>query len=362
MNRAVVEQFRREAEALARVQHPNIVGVFEHVREAGGVYYLVMEHVEGRDLKSLVETTGVLPVGQAIDCLLQTAKGLQCAHALQIIHRDIKPANLLLDRAGKVRILDFGLAQITQADPWLLSQGDDAASGAILGTISYMSPEQGMDSAKVDARSDIYSLGCTLHFLLTGHPPYRARTASELFRAHRRAPIPSLKAARPSVPGYLDDLFRRMLAKDPANRPRTMGAVVASIELAMAELRAGPPSSHTIPVRRPDEPAIEPAVNFDDLEIECPAPGRPKETYYTGRRLRPPGESWSLTTLARYLLLAGALIVALILLIEWVLFGARGAEPATTATGDADHGLLSAPGPPGLFVASYVAARSPLRP
>jgi serine/threonine protein kinase len=355
-NRAVVKRFRREAKALARIQHPNIVSCFEHVKEADGVYYLVMEYVEGRDLKSLVESTGVLPVRQAVECLLQAAKGLQCAHSLGIIHRDIKPANLMLDRRNTVRILDFGLSRVAQPEPWLLEGSHEAATRAIHGTIPYMSPEQARDSTKADARSDIYSLGCTLHFLLTARPPYRGRTWSEMFLAHRQAPIPSLRATRPKVPDYLDDLFRRMLAKNPADRPRTMGAVIASIELSIAELGDRPSSSQTIPVRCPDEPEVEPAVNLDDLEIEGPAASRHEEVYYTGRRLRPPGKSWSFTTLARYLLLAGALIVALILLIEWVLSGARGAEPATTATGDADHGLLSAPCPPGLLAASYVAA------
>jgi serine/threonine protein kinase len=334
-NRAVVEQFRREAESLARLHHPNIVRCFEPVKEVDGVYYLVMEHVEGRDLRFLVEKIGVFPVAQAIECLLQTARGLQSAHTLKIIHRDIKPANLMLDHTNTVRILDFGLARVLLPDPWLLDTGDGAARRSITGTIPYMSPEQATDSEGADARSDIYSLGCTLHFLLTGRPPYRGRTWSELIQAHRQAPIPSLKAARPSVPAYLDDLFRRMLAKDPADRPRTMASVIASTELALAESRARP-SSETIPIRLPDEPDdpdIEPMVSLDALKVECPAKLRPEEIY-TGRRLRPPVGPWTFTPLARYLLLAGALTAALIILIELLLLNARGAEPIPAATED----------------------------
>src|SRR5262249_26287882 len=159
----------------------NIVSVFEHVREVDGVYYVVMEYVEGRDLKFLVEKMGVFPVAQAIEYLLQAAKGLQVAHSLKIIHGDIKPANLMLDRTNNtVRILNLGVARVLHPDPWLHDQGEDATTRAVMETIPYIAPEQATDSEKADARSDIYSLGCTLHFLLTGRPPYRGRTWSEM--------------------------------------------------------------------------------------------------------------------------------------------------------------------------------------
>ncbi len=299
-----------------------------------GVYYLVMEYVRGRDLRCLVEEMGVFPVVRAIECLLQTAKGLQSAHSLQIIHRDVKPANLMLDHTNTLRILDFGLARVIHPDPWALEAGDEAASRAILGTIPYMAPEQADDSARADARSDFYSLGCTLHFLLTGRPPYTGRNWSEVFLAHRRARIPSLKWHRSSVPDYLDDLFRRMLAKDASDRPRTMAAVVAATELALAESRARPDSSHTIPVRCPDEPDesdFEPMVQLDDLEIENPSRFRRKETYYTGRRLRPPDGPWNPGPLVKSLLLTAVLVVVLIVLIEWLLLDARGAGPIAAA-------------------------------
>jgi serine/threonine protein kinase len=334
-NWAIVERFRREAESLAKLNHPNIVQCFEHVKEVDGVYYHVMEYVEGQDLRTLVEKKGRLPVTQAIECLLQAANGLQAAHSVKIIHRDIKPANLMLDLTDRVRILDFGLARVLLPNPWGLDEGDGVASRAGLGTISYMSPEQATDSTRADARSDIYSLGCTLHFLLTGRPPYSGRTWSEMYLAHRQALIPSLKAVRPSVPEYLDDLFRRMLAKEPADRPRTMAEVNANIELALAKLRARPPSK-TIPVR-PDEPpdtAFKSPASFESWEIEGRAKSLRKVIYYTGRRLRLPSGPWEFKTLARYLLLTGALIVALIILIELFLRNARGAESVTADTED----------------------------
>jgi serine/threonine protein kinase len=200
-----------------------------------------------------------------------------------------------------------------------------------------MSPEQARNSTRADARSDIYSLGCTLHFLLTGRSPYQGRTWSEMHRAHQQAPIPSLKAARPSVPGYLEDLFIRMLAKDPADRPPTMAAVIAKTELALAASRARLSSSQTMPVRCPDEPdeaALEATFRLEDLVIDSPTPCGREEISSTGRRLRPPGRGWDFTPLARYLLLTAGLIIVLIVLIELFRHTARGAEPLPAAT---DH-------------------------
>jgi serine/threonine protein kinase len=324
-NPAIVERFRREAEALARARHPNIVCCLEQVREVDGAYYLVMEYVEGKDLKFLVERYGAFPVHQAIDCLLQAAKGLQVAHSLRIIHRDIKPANLMLDHRGTVRILDFGLARMILSDSWIQDEG--TATGAIMGTIPYMAPEQACDSKRADARSDIYSLGCTLHFLLTGRPPYNGNTWTEMFLAHRESPIPSLKVARPKIPDHLEGLFRRMLAKDPEDRPRTMASVIASIELAWEEARARPWSSQDIPVPRPEEPDddAEPFFDLQDLKIELPPRKRPKEYYYVGRRLKPP-EKIRIRLLAKYLVLAGLATVAVILILE-LLFWVNAQEP-----------------------------------
>jgi serine/threonine protein kinase len=322
----VVDRFHREAESLARLNHPNIVSCLESVKEVDGIHYLALEHVEGADLRSLVEAKGRFPVAQAIECLMQAAKGLQVAHSLKIIHRDIKPANLMLERkTNTIRILDFGLARVMPLDEWLLVVDDDTASRAMLGTIPYMAPEQASDPETADARSDIYSLGCTLYFMLTGRPPYPQRTRFELILAHRQAPIPSLKAARPSVPDYLDDLFRRMLAKDRADRPQTMTAVIASIELALAELRAKSPSSHTLPIRCPDEPDpadFDPIVDIKDLERERGVKSRRKKKRRLVRRPTPPVTFWDFIQMAKYVVLTGISIVVLIILIKLLLLNA----------------------------------------
>jgi serine/threonine protein kinase len=243
----------------------------------------------------------------------------------------------MLDTHGMVRILDFGLARLALPDTWVDEGSDKTQTGAIMGTIPYMSPEQAVDSKRVDARSDIYSLGCTLHFLLTGRPPYTGENWSQMFLAHRESPIPSLKAARRSVPDHIEDLFTRMLAKDPTNRPRTMASVIASIELAVARSRARAPSSQTIPTRHPDDYRAEPVFSLDDLKIEVPSRGRRrKRIYYVGRRLRPPEGPWDFRPLVMYLLMAGAAIIAAIVIIELLRLNIGGAKPADrAAAGDA---------------------------
>ena len=173
---AAVARFQREVEAAAKLSHPNIVAAYD-ADEANGVHFLVMEYVEGKDLSALVKKDGPLPVAKAVDYVLQAAEGLEFAHGEGVVHRDIKPANLLLDKKGAVKILDMGLARIERplAMPPLQAELDRHAA-AIMGTVDYMAPEQAHGHAHADARADIYSLGCTLHYLLTGRPPYGGDT------------------------------------------------------------------------------------------------------------------------------------------------------------------------------------------
>jgi len=227
-NKEAVKRFYREVEAAARLTHPNIVTAYD-AREHGGTHYLVMEYVEGKDLAELVAERGPLPVGQAVNCVIQTAKGLEYAHKQGIIHRDIKPSNLLLDQEGTVKILDMGLARIFE--------GADAAgtdrltgSGQVMGTCDYMAPEQAEDTRNADHRADIYSLGCTLYRLLTGKKPFEGDTIVKVLLAHQQAPVPSLRDARPDAPQALDEVCRRMLAKTPQDRYQSMTEVIAALE------------------------------------------------------------------------------------------------------------------------------------
>jgi serine/threonine protein kinase len=153
--RDAVARFLREADTLARLNHPNIVSPFE-VSEINGVHFLAMGLAEGLDLKKLVSAKGPLPVRQAIDCLLQAAQGLLATHSQGIIHRDAKPDTLVLDAQGTLRILDFGLARVESNNPFFGCAGTSLTeSGTLMGTVDYLSPEQAYDSKKADARSDI---------------------------------------------------------------------------------------------------------------------------------------------------------------------------------------------------------------
>jgi serine/threonine protein kinase len=224
------ERFQREVETVARLSHPNIVMAYD-ADEADGVPFLVMEFVDGRDLSHEVLEGGPLSPAAAVDRILQAGRGLAYAHAQGIVHRDIKPGNLLRDVSGIVKVADLGLARLTGP----VESGERALTmaGAVLGTIDYIAPEQALDAASTDHHADVYSLGCTLYFLLTGEPVYRAISLMALLLAHREAPIPSLRAIRPDVPAELDDFFRAMVAKSPARRP-TMGDVVQRLEALAA--------------------------------------------------------------------------------------------------------------------------------
>ncbi|SFJ33292.1 serine/threonine-protein kinase [Planctomicrobium piriforme] len=158
-----VARFEREVTAAAKITHPNIVAALD-ADCADGVHFLVMEFIDGSDLSRFVKKHGPLSVENAVNSILQAARGLAAAHANGIVHRDIKPANLLLDKKGTVRILDLGLARLTSND-LELPPAELTSTGAIMGTIDYMAPEQAVDVRSADARADLYSLGCSLHYL-----------------------------------------------------------------------------------------------------------------------------------------------------------------------------------------------------
>jgi CheY-like chemotaxis protein len=222
-----LQRFQREVEVIARLTHPHIVMAFDaDVAEVG--HFLVMEFVNGRDLAFEVGQRGALPVREAVTAALHAARALEYAHAQGIIHRDVKPANLLRDASGVVKVADLGLARFNDS----IQSGTSGVTqaGNILGTVDYMPPEQAFDSSHVDHRADIYSLGCTLHFLLTGRPPYEGETIMAVLFKHGSAPIPSLRAARPDVPPALDAVFARMVAKAPADRHQNMTEVIGALE------------------------------------------------------------------------------------------------------------------------------------
>jgi serine/threonine protein kinase len=193
-NPRAVERFTREIDLLSKLRHPAIVQGFDG-EEAAGLYLLVMEYIEGETLDQVIERQGLLPVGLACEYARQAAEGLQYAHEQGLVHRDIKPANLMLTADGQIKILDFGLARLrseSRADTGLTQEH------ASIGTPDYSAPEQALDACNADICADIYSLGCTLFYLLTGRPPFGKPSAFAVSVAHLHEPPPSLRELRPA--------------------------------------------------------------------------------------------------------------------------------------------------------------------
>jgi len=210
-------RFHREAQAAAALDHRNIVRAYD-VDNENDVHFLVMEYVEGRDLSQIVKRDGPLDYAEAADYIRQGAEGLAHAHQSGLIHRDVKPANLLVDQKNVVRVLDLGLARFTDEDRASLTVAYDEN---VLGTADYLAPEQALDSHGVDARADIYSLGCSLYYLLTGHPPFPEGTLPQRLIAHQKEPPPSILEDRPDAPQDLIEICMRMMAKKPKHRYQT---------------------------------------------------------------------------------------------------------------------------------------------
>jgi eukaryotic-like serine/threonine-protein kinase len=257
-----VERFRREAQAAARLNHPNIVNVYDTGVD-GDTNYIVMEYVEGRTLAEYLARGGTLASRKAAEIAEKVAEALAAAHAQGVIHRDIKPANIMVTRDGRVKVMDFGIARLV-AGPDTVEQ-----TAAVLGTAAYLSPEQAQGQT-VDARSDLYSLGIVLYEMVTGKPPFTGDSAMAVAYKHvQETPLPpsSLNA---DVPPRLDAVVMRALAKNPANRYQSAGEfrddlmrVIAGQEVeATPLLPAGagatqvisrPPPTAMMPPTQPDE-------------------------------------------------------------------------------------------------------------
>jgi serine/threonine protein kinase len=200
-----------------------------------------MEYVEGMNLDRVVSEQGPLAIPRGVDYLMQAARGLEASHGMGIIHRDIKPGNLMLDHGGTVRVLDLGLARIVDANnPFSkTATGRLTQSGMCMGTIDYMAPEQAEDPHGVDHRADIYSLGCTLFFLLTGQVPFPGKTILKRMLAHQEHAAPSLRAIRPESSPALEAAYLKMMAKRPEERPASMTDVIALLQAALLATDAG---------------------------------------------------------------------------------------------------------------------------
>lgn len=238
-NTSYLDRFYLEARAAAALDHPNIVRAYDiDFDEEQNVHYFVMEYVQGRDLQATVKQRGPLPYVEAAEFIRQAALGLAHAHGVGMVHRDIKPANLLIDLKGMVRVLDMGLARFDEAE-----KDNEKASLTVtheenvLGTADYLAPEQAINSHSVDARADIYSLGCTLYYLLVGQPPFPEGTITQRLLKHQQAEPTPIAKKRPDVPKEIVDICRRMMAKKPENRFQTADEVAEAMSAFISAQR-----------------------------------------------------------------------------------------------------------------------------
>jgi eukaryotic-like serine/threonine-protein kinase len=269
-----VERFRREARAIARLAHPNVVTVIDR-GEWDGRQFIVFEHVAGENLKSVVERVGALPVRRALVLGIQIARALAYAHELEIVHRDVKPHNVLLDSAGAAKVTDFGIARTLDVDEALTQ------TGAVMGTGQYLSPEQA-SGERGDERSDQYSLGVVMYELLTGEVPYSGGSLMAIAMRHVNDPVPSVREHRPEVSPRLDSVVATAMAKSPEDRFPSMQAMVTALEACLAEL---PDAEHDrgqqedtgvmAPAPGPPAPRTQPIT--PPSPTPAPAPGRPRE-------------------------------------------------------------------------------------
>ncbi|QDS87646.1 Serine/threonine-protein kinase PrkC [Rosistilla ulvae] len=239
-----VERFRREARAAAKLSHPNIVQVYD-VGRSEGRYFISQEFIDGRNLREQIDREGPLSLQQGLAVMMGVASALDAACEQGITHRDIKPENIMLSNKGDVKVADFGLARIANPD----FQSDLTQVGLTLGTPLYMSPEQ-VQGKPVDVRSDLYSLGVTMFHVLTGRPPFEGETPLAIAVRHLHEEPPRISGLRMDdhIPGWIDEVVARLMAKDPKKRFDTPARLVEYLQKKVAE-SGGQESLGTLPVR-----------------------------------------------------------------------------------------------------------------
>lgn len=232
-----VRRFRNEAQSAARLDHPNIARVY-YVGEDKGWNYIVFEFIDGTNIRDEVERNGPLEIELAVSYLVQVAEALDHAATREVVHRDIKPSNILVDSQHRAKLVDMGLARLHQVN----SQDSDlTASGMTLGTFDYISPEQARDPRSADVRSDLYSLGCTFFFMLTGRPPFPEGTVLQKLLSHSGEEPPDPREFRADVPDEVVHILSRLMAKNPNDRFQKPGELIAAALLLIDELNLAAP-------------------------------------------------------------------------------------------------------------------------
>ena len=242
-----LERFRREARAAARLNHPNVADTHDYGLLPDGGAYIVMELVEGQTLREYMDAASAMPIAEAIEIARQVADGVDMAHRSGIVHRDLKPSNIILSRDHQnhlqAKVVDFGVAKLKE---YSTTGGGLTASGSLIGTPRYMSPEQ-CSGHTTDERSDIYSMGIILYEMLAGRPPFDAPTAMAIAVKQIQQPPPSLKEFRPDASVELEGFLRQVLDKDPEKRPQTAADFAKNLREVTAELVAFQHSDYQLP-------------------------------------------------------------------------------------------------------------------